>query len=199
MKAMTSRPFASGFLLVAVPTLCMRALLLVGVGPWATTGIPILIALVALPAAMFASAFRALPLARVRATALSWTLLGLAAGGVIAELAGVPIRMAAFSRAVARAQPILDGIREFERENGRPPARLELLVPRYLERLPSRLPPLEIRITHRYSPNRWILESSASTGFLNWDALLYLPHGNYDDFAWGGWIERLGPWGYLHE
>lgn len=115
------RAFLTGGLLGAGPILVMRGLLLFGYGSWSSFGLPTLVAIFALPVALFASAFRALPLAKARATSVSMGALGLALGIVFAEIVGYRLRMSAFALATRRAQPIVVAIDRFEERYGRPP------------------------------------------------------------------------------
>ena len=199
MALSTRSAFLGGFLLWAVPALAWRALLLAGIGSWTTLGLGIFIAFPVLVIALFASAFRALPRARAAATATSAAALGLFTGICFTEVVSAIWRMTAFEWATQRAQPLVQAIARYELENGNPPAHLDALVPQYLDRNPGRIPPLEIVVTLDYPPNKWLLRADAGNGFLNWDELLYLSHENYDEFSWGGSIQRLGTWAYLHE
>lgn len=45
----------------------------------------------------------------------------------------------------------------------------------------------------------WELRIPCSAGFLNWDVLIYWPTERYPDAAYGGWIEPVGRWAYVHE
>ncbi len=199
MALSTRSAFLGGFLLWAVPVLAWRALLLAGIGSWTTHGLGAFIALLALVIALFASAFRALPKARAAASTTSAAALGLFTGICFAGVLSATWRMTAFEWSTHRARPLVEAIERYELDNGKPPTKLDALVPLYLDQIPGRLPPLEIAVTLDYPPNKWLLRADAGSGFLNWDQLLYLPQENYDDFTWGGSIERLGAWGYLHE
>jgi hypothetical protein len=105
--------------------------------------------------------------------------------------------------APSSGQPIVTAIEKFVEENGRPPLRVDDLVPRWLERLPARLPPLRIEAASsardRLFGNPWILIASTPIGMLNWDEFCYFPLQNYPQRDSSGTYQRLGRWAYLHE
>jgi hypothetical protein len=45
----------------------------------------------------------------------------------------------------------------------------------------------------------WELRVPCSRGGLNWDVFFYWPGQRYPAKAYGGSIERLGDWAYVHE
>lgn len=49
----------------------------------------------------------------------------------------------------------------------------------------------------RESP--WELSIACSTGFLNWDVFFYWPSQQYPEHIYGGSVERMGRWAYVHE
>ena len=38
-----------------------------------------------------------------------------------------------------------------------------------------------------------------SIGLLNWDVFVYWPSEEYPDHMYGGWVERVEGWAYVHE
>jgi hypothetical protein len=48
-------------------------------------------------------------------------------------------------------------------------------------------------------PSRWELRVHCSIGFLNWDMFIYWPTEDYPDGIYGGAIERIADWAYVHE
>jgi hypothetical protein len=46
---------------------------------------------------------------------------------------------------------------------------------------------------------KWELRVPCSNGMLNWDVFFYWPSEDYPDHAYGGSIERIGKWAYVHE
>lgn len=51
--------------------------------------------------------------------------------------------------------------------------------------------------TLRDSP--WELRIDCSRGMLNWDVFFYWPTQRYPDNIYGGIVERIGDWAYVHE
>jgi len=45
----------------------------------------------------------------------------------------------------------------------------------------------------------WELRVPCSSGFLNWDVFFYWPNESYSDYIYGGIVERIGKWAYVHE
>ena len=45
----------------------------------------------------------------------------------------------------------------------------------------------------------WSVRVSTSNGFLNWDIFLYLPSQRYPKRGYGGTLERVQEWAYVHE
>ncbi|MBX7166717.1 MAG: hypothetical protein K1X74_10260 [Pirellulales bacterium] len=110
----------------------------------------------------------------------------------------------AFSR---RSQELVTAISTYERVNGRPPAALAELVPKYLPSIPwtgmSRYPDYEYRCDSstpkEYGGNPWVLLVETTVGFMNFDQMLYFPKQNYPEYGYGGSLERIGNWAYVHE
>jgi hypothetical protein len=75
--------------------------------------------------------------------------------------------------------------------------------PRWLERLPARLPPLRVEAASsardRLFGNPWILIASTPIGMLNWDEFCYSPLQNYPERDSSGSWHRLGLRAYFHE
>jgi hypothetical protein len=45
----------------------------------------------------------------------------------------------------------------------------------------------------------WELRVPCPIGLLNWDVFFYWPSETYPDYAYGGSVERIGGWAYVHE
>ena len=45
----------------------------------------------------------------------------------------------------------------------------------------------------------WELRVPCSLGILNWDVFFYWPRETYPDYIYGGSVERIGKWAYVHE
>lgn len=103
-----------------------------------------------------------------------------------------------------RGQPLVDAITAFNADHGRPPQSLVELVPGYIDRIPDTGIGMwpEFRYIsgqpNGYSGNDWVLlvTPPCNGGF---DMLMYFPRQNYPREGYGGGIERIGSWGYVHE
>jgi hypothetical protein len=45
----------------------------------------------------------------------------------------------------------------------------------------------------------WELNIPCPWGFINWDVFFYWPTQRYPDYIYGGGVERIGKWAYVHE
>ncbi|MBI4583357.1 MAG: hypothetical protein HY717_04970 [Planctomycetes bacterium] len=130
----------------------------------------------------------------------------------LARLA-VEVRHGAFKDLAIRSAPLVKAIQDHERRRGRPPEKLEALVPEFLPAIPrtgmSGYPEYKYwtgASAGWWEGNPWILCVSTSCGPLNWDRFLYFPLQNYPDpndrgkvDRYSGWFERMGDWAYFHE
>jgi hypothetical protein len=138
---------------------------------------------------------------RLHGAALLAVSVGAALG---AESMAVRIRMAGFARCAERLAPLVSAIRDHETRFGTPPARLEDLVPGYLNALPSTglgaYSDVEYSVGSQPSElygNRWMLSIPAFRA--SWDQLVFLPNGEYPALGFGGSLERVADWAYVHE
>lgn len=181
------------------PMLLWHGFSLSGLGGWSVRGVELFLLVplvgmgllvVALPLAGFAAT-------RERSVACSLVGATLVLAFVPFLWLGAKARMVAFRWAGERAAPLVAAIERHVVEAGRPPARLQDLVPRWLDRLPTRVP--ELTIEHEAFGNPWILQASVPSGVLNWDQFFYFPNQDYPARGHGGSWQRLGRWAYLHE
>lgn len=140
-------------------------------------------------------AIRSLIAAAVFAVA---TVVGLRFGG--------PIRMAAFHSLAERSAPLVQAIRAYESRHGTPPPDLAALVPAFLPSIPSTGIAVHPRYEYhvgkkatRYDGNPWVLEVFTPSGGINFDTFMYFPLQNYPKTGYGGWLERISDWAYVHE
>jgi hypothetical protein len=125
-------------------------------------------------------------------------------GGV---LLGQRTRMAGMRSFTDRSQKLISAIDAFEREHSAPPESLDQLVPDYLPAVPSTGMMAYPEYTYHtgvdaaesYLGNPWAPSVSTSSGGINFDMLLYLPNGNYPKHGFGGLLEPIGDWAYVHE
>jgi len=117
------------------------------------------------------------------------------------------IRTNGFRKAAQNAKPLIAAIGAYEREHGAPPADLAGLVPEYLAAIPATglgaYPAYDYEAKPQTAENNfgnsWLLAINASTGAVNWDLFLYLPKQNYPEHGYGGSLERVDDWAYVHE
>lgn len=114
--------------------------------------------------------------------------------------------MQAFLELSERSTPIIDAVRTYEAKNGIPPNNLEQLVPDYLPNIPitgiKAYPTYELyvpKLPHEIDGNPWMLSVLTPEAGINFDMLMYLPKENYPENGYGGWLERVGHWAYVHE
>lgn len=116
------------------------------------------------------------------------------------------IRIEGFERLAHEATPLVEAIYAYQEENGRPPKSLDDLqvsIPPGHSIKGDELPdfkyiPGELA-SERFHGNPWVLILETPTGSLKWDRFVYYPLQNYPPLANGGWFEKVGDWGYLHE
>jgi len=51
----------------------------------------------------------------------------------------------------------------------------------------------------RFDGNPWVLLVRTPSGPINWDMFMYFPLQNYPEAGYGGRIEDVGDWAYVHE
>lgn len=122
-------------------------------------------------------------------------------------LLGRHVRMEGMRHFAQRNNPIISAIYEFEKENQGPPKSLDDLVPKYLDEIPTTgmaaYPEYEYHTGQeardQYQDNPWALSVFTPSGGINFDMMLYLPRQNYPERGYGGSLERIGDWAYVHE
>jgi hypothetical protein len=125
----------------------------------------------------------------------------------VGSATGRKLRMAAWRSFAERSQLLIDAIEMYEREHLVPPATLNDLVPEYVVSVPSTglnaYPHFEYQTgadTKRlYINNPWILSVFTPSSIINFDMMLYFPNQNYPETGYGGRLERIGRWAYVHE
>ena len=200
----------SPVLCALIPLVCVPAIEWMGVAPhggwWILWLTPLftLPALVAVP--VFLAALVGLLFQRVRLFCGILALCSmtyLVALGVSFHLGG-HVRMNAFHRLAERSKPLVNAIRAFEQKNGRPPESLEALVPEFIACVPSTgmgaYPDYQYKTpATNYDGNPWVIVVSTPSGGINFDEFLYFPLTNYPSEGYGGLLERIGDWAYVHE
>ncbi len=119
---------------------------------------------------------------------------------------GARIRMTAFKDLALRSAPLVKAIRTYESKFGTPPQVLSALVPEYLPAIPgtgmAAYPNYEYQVgeqASQYEGNPWALVVLTPSGGINFDQFIYLPLQNYPATGYGGMVERIADWAYVHE
>jgi hypothetical protein len=168
--------------------------------------IPAAVVILCSPVILLAMFFQ---VSRGMACRLLW--YGLA--GLVVALCGIYLgglaRMAGMRAFAQRSEPLIKAIKQFEADHGETPQGFDELVPKYLAARPrtgmAAYP--EYRY-HRQGDendyflrgNPWALSVFTPRGLLlNFDMMIYLPDQDYPKQAYGGMLERVGAWAYVHE
>lgn len=144
-----------------------------------------------------------------RLQALPWLLISVLflASCVLGILLGRKTRMAGMKAMAQRSQPLIEAIKQFERDHTVPPQSLDQLVPSYLSAVPETgmmgYPKFRYqsgaKAMEAFRGNAWVLTVGTPRGILNFDQMLYFPGQNYPQFGYGGSIELVDDWAYVHE
>ena len=166
-------------------------------------GFPLLAALGLIPTGAVLLLFRKTRMWSAQALIASILMLSLAIP--LMPVAG-KVRMQAFRRLESRSAGLVAAIATYEKEHGAPPGQLTDLVPRYLNAVPSTqigAYPAYSYVSgsdaRKWNDNPWVLYVETPSGVLNWDMFLYFPRQNYPSKGYGGHLERIGTWAYVHE
>ena len=117
---------------------------------------------------------------------------------------GWPKRRAGLQQAATRARPLISAIEKFRLEKKRAPYNLQELMPDYLSKIPQTGMVVYPRFDYSTHNQRtkfqtYQLQVQTSAGFINWDTFNYWPEGDYPAKLYGGRVERIGAWAYVHE
>lgn len=126
--------------------------------------------------------------------------------GIVCMNIGGKTRMNAFYKLSLRSATLIEAIKAFELKHGIPPSSLDALVPSFLPNIPNTgmaaYPKYEYLVgteAQKWENNTWILYIETPSGGLNWDMFMYFPRENYPQKGFGGVIEKVGGWAYVHE
>ena len=108
-------------------------------------------------------------------------------------------RTAAFAACGERAQPLIDGLRGWAVAHGAAPASLHELVPDHLPWVPGTgLPGFPKFDYRRMDGEAFELSVFCGSGF-DFDRFVYWSSETYPDSMYGGFVQRIGKWAYVHE
>jgi 4-amino-4-deoxy-L-arabinose transferase-like glycosyltransferase len=129
--------------------------------------------------------------------------------GIIAMSISGNIRHKALVQITQNSSELIKAIKNYELSQGNPPEKLEQLVPNFLISVPST--GIGAYPNYKYSRcssnederecfgNSWMLTVETPPGGLNFDRFLYLPDQNYPQEGYGGTLELIENWAYVHE
>ena len=173
---------------------------------WALMGMQILLllfSLIVLVASLVLLFFK-----RTRSTAALGCLCAVAflIGFTISSRSSWKIEREAYVEVAKRSEPLIDAIKAYEKEFGRPPESLDQLVPSFISKMPDTgigaVPHFEYLTgenARRYDGNPWVLQIDPPQAGIGWDQFFYFPLQNYPERGYGGSLERIGGWAYVHE
>jgi hypothetical protein len=163
--------------------------------------------MIAVPAIPFLVAGLILP--RTRRASFFWLMLCLlfVVTCVTGIILGQRVRIAGMRAFAQRSRPLIAAISQYDRDHSAPPQSLDDLVPDYLPRIPSTgmmaYPEYRYhagdKAKREYAGNPWALSVDTPSGGLNWDQILYFPNQNYPARGYGGSLEPIDDWAYVHE
>jgi hypothetical protein len=166
------------------------------------TGMLFLLCIVIVIGSLFALAFSSNRRKALRTPLISLCVVVFVFCGLKGRFA---IRTKQFEDLADRSRPLIAAIALYEKEHGRPPAKLELLVPKYISEVPhtgmGAYPDYEYKVSP-IDPGldaQWELSVPCSVGIANWDLFYYLPTEKYPKHDYGGYIEPIKNWAYVHE
>jgi len=117
-------------------------------------------------------------------------------------------RRQVFQNLAEQSQTLVNAIHEFERTNNVPPDNLQQLVPEYISEIPQTgigaypnycYRTLLTEEVFKANGNQWILYVDTPRGGSNNDLFIYLPLQNYPEKGFGGDLEKIDNWAYVHE
>lgn len=116
------------------------------------------------------------------------------------------VRMHGFGKLAERSAPLVKSIYDYEAKYGNAPENLEALVPEFIPSVPNTgmaaYPDYYYMVGERarkWDGNPWILYVETPSGGINFDKFMYFPNQNYPKRGYGGSLERIEDWAYVHE
>lgn len=125
---------------------------------------------------------------------------------VAGSLWGRSIRMREMAALARRSRPLVEAIEQYEDDHRQPPELLSSLTPRYLAEPPTTgmaAYPTYLYLNgaeaERFGGNDWVLIVDTPISLLGFDRLMYFPNQEYPANGYGGSLQRLEDWAYVHE
>lgn len=170
-------------------------------------GLPIILGIVFAAGCGLAGAAMTIFKAR-RTKGLAWSLTSAAfiAGAVIGLVSSERIARVGWNKVVQRSDPLVEAIHAYEKKQGEAPKALADLVPGYLSAVPStgvgsspEFHYFRATGTNSVMGDRWTLRVRPPQVGIGFDTLFYIPSEDYPKRGYGGTIETVGRWAYVHE
>ena len=114
------------------------------------------------------------------------------------------LRTAGLVKITQRAKPLINAIETYRQQKGHYPNQLQDLVPEFLNGIPYTgavgYPDFEYQLAKGGSLFlSYEVRVKTPSGGINWDVFVYWPEKNYPSEMYGGSVERIGDWAYVHE
>jgi hypothetical protein len=131
-------------------------------------------------------------------------LLILSAVSVIAGPWIMDLRMIGVRRMIQNAEPLIRAVESYRASTGEYPRQLQDLVPAHINAIPHTdavgYPDFEYARAGQDSPFKaYEISVKTPAGGFTFDQLVYWPEHSYPAHMYGGEIERIGSWAYVHE
>lgn len=116
------------------------------------------------------------------------------------------VRLNEFQRLAIRSSPLIKAISFYTNDKGHPPEKLDDLVPQYLPRIPTTgigaYPNYTYEVVKddkEWYGNSWVVYIETPRNPFNWDKFIFFPNQNYPKRGFGGYLEKIENWAYVHE
>lgn len=204
---------AAPLVFLAIPILLASFFQYGALAPWGSSAflwfVPFVVVLPGL-AAVLVFGGSLIGLLREGARRKSCVYLLLSSALILGTWAGIRIgrhiRTEAFQQLATRSESLILAIESYVNRHGGPPESLEKLVPDYIAAIPSTglasYPHYDYAMGDKLKDcdgNPWMLYVFTPSGGINFDQFIYLPLQNYPKYGYGGSVQRIGKWAYIHE
>lgn len=190
----------------------MKPFATMGVG-LALVGIPLIVIVFPVVALVYLALACVPGDAEKRLARRRWGFAFLAGAGAMLLLSApaMLVRRWEISAAANRAAPLVQALEQFRGKHGHYPSALSQLVPDYMAEVPGTgmmgYPEWEYRLSSGDESWKELNGGKAPAYVLlanctlpmTWDTLHYWPSGDYPAKMYGGAVEKIGAWAYVHE
>jgi len=115
-----------------------------------------------------------------------------------------PLRTAGLVRLTRQARPLIAAIENYRKVKGRYPATLQALTPRFIASIPHTSAAAYPDFKYQTASADTLFKSyeirvNTPSGGINFDVFVFWPEGGYPPQMYGGHIEPINGWAYVHE